>query len=234
VLYIDTENLEDDLHDRFRDLGVTIDAVAELDDLVYLHLPVLPPLDTQAGATALIAAIDAYEIRAGDVVILDSIQRLTSGKENDSDTIRAYYLHTGLPLKRRGLTVIRTDNTGKDADKGARGTSGKRDDVDVELIMEKVRDDPPRFKLKHGKIRLPDIDSMVLDQLTDEDGRIYYDSASDPFRASVIDAIKALDQHAVPIDAGERKAAEALRPHGELPTRAVLRVALKERKQLAK
>jgi hypothetical protein len=100
--------------------------------------------------------------------------------------------------------------------------------------MERVRDDPPRFALKRGKIRLPDIDSITLDQQLDEDGRIYYDSASDPFRVKVADAIAALDKYGVPIDAGERKATEALRPHGVLPTREVFRVALKERKHLQK
>ena len=179
----------------------------------------------------LLAALDAYSIRAGDVVILDSIQRLTSGKENEADTIRAYYMHTGLMLKRRGVTVIRTDNTGKDADKGARGSSGKRDDVDVELIMEPTGQ-PGRVSLKPGKIRLPDIDEIILDQLIDEDGRINYDSAGDPFRAKVVAVIAALDRHGVPIEAGEKKAAEILKRHREDHPRAALRVAIKERRHL--
>jgi hypothetical protein len=78
--------------------------------------------------------------------VLDSFQRVTSGPENDSDTIRAYYLHTGIRLKRRGITVIRTDNTGKDINAGARGSSGKRDDLDVELILtpDTAHPEPPR------------------------------------------------------------------------------------------
>jgi AAA domain len=234
VLMIDMENTEDDLAERLRDLGVTADNAAKLDDLAYLHLPMLPPLDTPAGGVALLALVDGYHIRAGDVVVLDSIQRLTSGKENDSDTIRAYYLHTGIWLKRRGITVIRTDNTGKDADRGARGSSGKRDDIDVELIMEPDSSHPGRVSIKPGKLRLPDIDSIILDQLIDEDGRIYYDSASDPFRAKVVDAIAALERHAIPVDLGERKVAVALKGHGEDFPRAALRVAIKERRHLQK
>jgi hypothetical protein len=106
--------------------------------------------------------------------------------------------------------------------------------VDVELIVERVRDDPPRFSIKPGKIRLADIDEIILDQLNDEDGRIYYDSAGDPFRAKVADAIAALDRHGVPVDAGERKAAETLKHHREDIPRAALRVAVKERKHLSK
>jgi hypothetical protein len=81
VLLIDMENTEDDLAERFQSLGVTADDAAKLDGLVYQHLPMLPPLDTPAGGQALLALVDGYDIRAGDVVILDSIQRLTIGKE---------------------------------------------------------------------------------------------------------------------------------------------------------
>jgi hypothetical protein len=114
-------------------------------------------------------------------------------------------------LKRRGLTAIRTENTGKDTTQGARGSSGKKDDVDVELLMAPDLAHPGRVSLKPGKIRLPYIDSIILDQQVDEDSRIYYDSASDPFRAKVVDAIAALDRHAIPVDLGERKAAVALK-----------------------
>jgi hypothetical protein len=43
VFLVDMENTEDDLADRFRDLGVTAAEVASLDNLVFLHLPMLPP-----------------------------------------------------------------------------------------------------------------------------------------------------------------------------------------------
>jgi hypothetical protein len=80
---------------------------------VFIHLPKMAALDTPAGGSELEAALDAYDIRAGDVVVLDSTQRVLAGRENDSDTIWAYYLCTGIRLKRRGITVIRTDKPEK-------------------------------------------------------------------------------------------------------------------------
>ncbi len=86
-------------------------------------------------------------------MILDSFQRVVQGPENDLDTYRAYYRNTGVLLKRRGVTVVRTDNTGKDAERGARGLSSKRDDVDIEYIV--TRDaDTGHLRLRLGKVRI--------------------------------------------------------------------------------
>jgi hypothetical protein len=231
VFLVDMENTEDDLAERFRDLGVDAGEVAKLDNLVFIHLPKMAALDTLEGGRELEAALDAYDIRAGDVVVLDSTQRVLAGKENDSDTIRAYYLCTGVTLKRRGITVIRTDNTGKDLDRGARGTSGKRDDVDVELFMTV---DSGKISIKPGKIRLPDVESITIEKQIADDGRIYYDTAHDPYRAKINDAIAALDRHQIPLDTGMARCYDLLKGLGEEITRDALRAAIKERRYLAK
>jgi len=231
VFLVDMENTEDDLAERFRDLGVDAGEVEKLDNLVFIHLPKMAALDTPAGGSELEAALDAYDIHAGDVVVLDSTQRVLAGKENDSDTIRAYYLCTGIRLKRRGITVIRTDNTGKDLDRGARGTSGKRDDVDVELFMTM---DSGKISIKPGKIRLPDVESITIEKQIADDGRIYYDTARDPYRAKINDAIAALDRHQIPLDTGMARCYDLLKGLGEEITREALRAAIKERRHLAK
>jgi hypothetical protein len=154
VLYIDMENPVDDLAERLTALGLTPENVAEVSDLNVIHLPPLSPLDAATGGTEVAALVDAYGLSPGDVVVLDSTQRVTSGKENDADTMRDFYRHTGIMLKRRGLTVIRTDNTGKDPEKGARGSSGKRDDVELEWLLLSDQRDPDVFTLKQGKARL--------------------------------------------------------------------------------
>ena len=105
-----------------------------------LHLPPLTPLDTAGGGLDLLALCDVYGIDSGDVIVLDSLQRVTSGPENDADTARALDRHTGQPLKRRGVAVVRSDNLGKQADRGARGSAGKRDDVAVEWRMTRDSD----------------------------------------------------------------------------------------------
>ena len=230
VVLVDMENTEDDLADRLLALGITAADVADLENLVIIHLPPLTPLDTEAGGLEFGALIDAYAIQAGDVVVLDSLQRVVKGPENDSDTLRAFYRCTGMALKKRGLAVVRTDNTGKEPDKGARGTSGKRDDVDVELILTRDTDHPDRLRIKPGKPRLPDIASVLINRDTDDDGHLSFTTAGDPFRALVGDAHQALARLDIPIGTGERKAAATIKANGLTIVRAALRVAIKERK----
>jgi hypothetical protein len=43
-----------------------------------------------------------------------------------------------VPLRRQGRTVLRLDHQGHDSSKGARGSSAKRDDVDVAWIMKRT------------------------------------------------------------------------------------------------
>jgi AAA domain len=230
VVLVDMENTEDDLDDRLTALGITAADVDSLDDLVILHLPPLAPLDTVAGGAELAALLDAYHVKSGDVVVLDSLQRVIKGPENDSDTMRAFYACTGIELKRRGLTVVRTDNTGHVVAKGARGTSGKRDDVDVELILTRDTDHPDRLRIRPGKSRLPDITSVLINRDTDEDGHLTFTTAGDPFRALVGDAHEVLKLLNIPMETGERKAAETIKASGQAVVRAALRVAIKERK----
>lgn len=233
VLYVDCENSRDDLRDRLRDLGETPESVVDLDNLTLLHLPDLPPLDTASGGSALLAIVDAYQLEPGDLVVLDSQQRVTAGPENDSDTQRAYYRHTGQPLKKLGLTVLRTDNTGKNAERGARGSSGKRDDVDLEWMLAKADSDGTKVTLRPGKTRLPDVAGLTLAVDHDDDGQLSYSSAGDPFRALVDACARELDRLGLTYDAGYRPAMDALtkrpRTGAVRYPRAVVRAAVKAR-----
>ena len=102
VFLVDMENTEDDLAERFRDLGVDAGEVAKLDNLVFIHLPKMAALDTPAGGSELEAALDAYDIRAGDVVVLDSTQRVLAGKGE------RFRHHSGvLPLHRHQVEAAR-------------------------------------------------------------------------------------------------------------------------------
>ena len=59
-----------------------------------------------------------------------------SGEENSADTIKNFYQHTGMPLKAAGIALLRIDHAGKDLTRGQRGTSAKRDDVDVVWLLK--------------------------------------------------------------------------------------------------
>jgi len=230
VLLVDMENTEADLADRFKALGITPANAAYLSELIPIHLPPLAPLDTAMGGMELGVILDAYDMQAGDVVVLDSLQRVINGVENDSDTMRAYYRHTGLMLKRRRVTVVRTDNTGKDTDKGARGTSGKRDDVDVELILTADAEKPGQMYLKPGKVRLPGIARLTMQRDTDDDGLLTYSTSGDPFRVQVTDALTLLDALDVPTSMGLNLAFDTIKNAGHKVTREALRAAVKERR----
>ena len=69
------------------------------------QLPPLPPLDTARGSAELEAILDGYGIEAGDVVVLDSMQRVTAGPENDADTARNLGSVYPPTLRRRSLSL---------------------------------------------------------------------------------------------------------------------------------
>lgn len=213
VLVIDMENTEDDYAERMTALGVTLDNLHELDDMVFLNLPDLAPLDTATGAAELRSIIEYYGLDAGDLVVLDSFQRVTEGPENDSDTARAFYRHTATMLKSLGLTVVRTDNTGKDAEKGARGTSSKRDDVDVELIMTREKGEAGAFRLTPGKVRGGGIARLSMVREVDERGRLRYGTGA--FMETTREVTERVIQELDLLSMGMDKAWSAVQAHPE-------------------
>ncbi|MGY4712761.1 hypothetical protein ACXDF8_24945 [Mycolicibacterium sp. CBM1] len=80
-------------------------------------------------------AVEEFEPK---LIVLDTISRFIEGKEDSADTWQNLYIHSLIPLRRQGRTVLRLDHQGHDSSKGARGSSGKRDDVDVAWIMKRT------------------------------------------------------------------------------------------------
>lgn len=126
VLYLDRENSQRDLYDRLSSLGAQPRHLAGLD---YRPFPRFSgSLD---GSTLAVAEFMTLIDRSGpDLVVLDTISRFISGKENDSDTWLLVYSRVHAELKRRGVACLRLDHFGKDLDRGARGSSAKTQDVD--------------------------------------------------------------------------------------------------------
>ncbi|WP_281966299.1 AAA family ATPase [Serinicoccus marinus] len=170
VLYVDMENSEDDWAERLTDLGWTQDTVRPLAGrLIPLSLPPLRGLDTEAGAGQLRGLAEAHQIGAGDLLVLDSTQRVTEGDENSNDTVRALYNHTSSWLKARKVTVLRTDNTGWDTGR-ERGASSKRDDVGYSLLLKPVDARSGRFSLVNTKHRARG-ETAALDLVREHDER---------------------------------------------------------------
>jgi hypothetical protein len=150
VLYIDHEMTDDDVYERLIamgfDRGEHLDALA--DNLKYSLLPMCRPLDTAEGGAFLIAAVDELK---PDMVVIDTLSRVTEGDENDARTFQNYYQFTGQHLKRRKVGVLRLDHMGKDPRKGSRGSSAKGDDVDVVWHLS-TTDDGWRFTLEASRM----------------------------------------------------------------------------------
>lgn len=125
ILYVDLENSRRDLLDRLTSLEYK---PADLAGLVYLSFPSLPALDSAQGGREILGLAVAH---SADVVIIDTVSRVISGKENDADTFADLYRHAMAPLKGLGIAVVRLDHAGKDIGKGQRGSSAKNTDVDA-------------------------------------------------------------------------------------------------------
>lgn len=126
VVYVDYEMTDADLLERLEALG--FDEDSPLAQFHYIRALGIPPLDRADGGRWILNYARAVDAQ---FVALDTFARAVEGEENDSDTIRDFYRHTGARLKGAGIAWARLDNTGKVESKGARGSSGKNDDVDI-------------------------------------------------------------------------------------------------------
>lgn len=216
VLYVDMENSEDDHAERLQDLGVTPENVAAVAErFLMLSMPPLRGLDTETGAQQLRDVLDAYRIGRGDLLILDSTQRVTEGEENSNDTMRQMYNLTSSELKRRGITVIRTDNTGHEGTR-ARGASAKRDDVGASWSLRQDDRDPDLFSLVPTKRRSKGRGgALSFRRTTDENGLLVFEPEAGSFGDIMADIRDLLDLLDVPISAGQRKAWEAVKTERE-------------------
>ncbi|MGI8333447.1 AAA family ATPase [Actinomadura scrupuli] len=131
VLYVDIENSSADIGERLTSLGY---GPADLDNLHYYSFPNLPALDSATGGQHLIALAKHHQ---PDLVVIDTVSRVIEGSENDADTFAQLYRHALAPLKGLGIAVIRLDHSGKNLEKGQRGSSAKNADVDAVWLLVK-------------------------------------------------------------------------------------------------
>lgn len=129
VCYLDYEMTRADVQERLIDMGHYHHMKAgDLKRLHYALHPPTAPMDTSEGGKAVLAMV---EQSGSDVVVIDTLARVIKGDENSADTFRAFALHTGQPLKARGVSVMRLDHEGKSKEQGMRGSSAKGDDPDI-------------------------------------------------------------------------------------------------------
>jgi hypothetical protein len=229
VLYLDYEMTASDLRERLEAFGFgPEDAELLQANLPYALLPSLPPLDTAEGGRAVVQAAKMLGV---DIVIIDTTGRAVQGDENDADTYRAMYRHTGLWFKQAGIAYARLDHAGKDTEKGQRGSSAKNDDVDVVWRMIRRDNQALRLTATHRRINwVPqEVDVTVTE---DADGtRFGTDMGTVPEGTKAV--IVALDDAAAELNISQRRAGQILRANGVKAGSAAIRAAIRHRKHTA-
>lgn len=223
ILYLDYEMSPQDVRERLEEFGYSAN-----DDLTCLHyalLPSLPPLDTEAGGQALLAAATALGVR---FVIIDTTSRSIAGDENDADTLRAFYRCTGLLLKQAGIGWARLDHAGKDATKGQRGTSAKNDDVDIVCRLERT-DAGQKVIATHRRMSwYPEKTEIAVTELS---GVVTFTNADGPsYLAGTKDVVADLDRLGVPQGASNADCRAALKEAGLGRNNKLIASAVKYRK----
>ena len=89
-----------------------------------------------------------------DLVFIDTFSRFVEGDENGAAVAHSFYKFVGRELKKRNIAYLRIDHVGKDASKGARGSSAKVDDLDLIWVMTRTKMSD-EFLLKNEKARVP-------------------------------------------------------------------------------
>jgi RecA-family ATPase len=222
VIYIDMENNQQELVKRLRSMGHDPSYIPS-DRFFYLSFPELQPLDTPQGGQMLAAIAQLLE---PELIVFDTISRLVEGKEDSADTWRNLYLYTMLPLRRQGRTVLRLDHQGHDTAKGARGSSAKRDDVDVAWIM-KSKGNVIELKLDKGR----GLGHPEKVELRREQKPLSHISSTTGGKTG--GCIEAMDQLDVPDVATRDEAASMLRANGYQFENRVIGEALKARRPSA-
>ena len=231
VLYLDYEMTEDDLIERLTELGYG--PQDNLDKLHYALLPSLPPLDTIEGANALLELVDRTK---AELVVVDTFGRAVEGDEDRADTVRAFYRHTGLSLKARGVAVLRTDHSGKSVEKGMRGSSAKADDVDIVWQLSRTntnKGDGVRLNRTHSRLSWVPQDIRISRIETDHGHDYIIDAQDQAWPDGTRQDADLLETLNLPDKVGFNAAKSAVREAGHKMRDSRIRTALKFRKQAA-
>lgn len=166
VLYLDAENGQEQVQERFFSFG---GGPGRMGALWYASFPPVRPLDTPGGGADLMALVKAT---GAELVVLDTVSRFISGEENSADTWLNLYRHTLLPLKRDRIASVRLDHLGKDGERGARGSSAKTQDVDHVWLLSAQGGGMLTLKRTHTRTGIGP-DSFIIRREGRKDGNLY-------------------------------------------------------------
>lgn len=149
VLYVDNENTaKGDVKPRLKAMGFES---GDLENLRYLSFPDLAPLNTKPGGETFKKIVEEFK---PELVVLDTFSRFLEGDENLAQTAQTFYNWTGKFLKKHGIAYVRIDHMGKNSASQVRGTSAKKDDVDLVWLFDEV-EAGKKFEMVNEKARVP-------------------------------------------------------------------------------
>jgi hypothetical protein len=155
--------------------------------------------------------------------------RIVAGEENDADTYRAFYRHTGLALKARGVGLLRLDHAGKNTEQGQRGSSAKGDDVDV-VWQLRATDNGLEFIRKAARMSwVPE--RIILHRY--EEPTLHHTVAKGDWPAGTAALAELLDTLGIPLDASRSTARAKLALFKHKASNALVGKALKYRRLTA-
>ncbi len=228
VIYVDAEMGRGDVLERVEDW-----MNLKPDDLANLHYTDLPPkLDVVQGAMALYHTCEKYDPA---LVIIDGLNGVVNGAENDDTTWRDMFELAIAPLKQRGCAIITADNTGHGDKTRPRGSSVKLDKADAIVAMERT-DTGVKFTCNHRRTSsYPKEQEYTVTDASEEGPAMSVSrngTHAAPEGTNRINAL--LDRLGAPWDIGRRPARALLIAHeGQAPKNDILGAMLKWRKQQA-
>ena len=223
VVYLDLEMTEADVRERLDDLGYGLDD--DMSGLAYYMLPDLPPLDSAAGGAVV---EEIATMHRADLVVIDTMSRAVEGNENDADTYRDFYRHTGRRIKAMGISLGRLDHAGKSAAAGQRGSSSKNDDVDVVFELT-VGTDGQYATLKRTHTRVPWVPAEMNFRRESAD-RFQHILMDDGYPAGTQEVAELLTSLGVPVDTTIQNAVDVLKGAGNGRRRTLVSSAVKSRR----
>ena len=223
VWYVDAEMGRLDMGQRLRDLGITYEQVHPF----FRYTDVKLQWNTVQGAAA---AVSSARKHADDVVIIDGLNGVVGGGENDDTTWRPFFDLAVSPLKIDGVAVLTLDNLGHDLNKSTRGSTVKLDKPDGILTLSRT-DAGVKLKTTHQRTSAY-LSELVLNMAGREGDRpISYRQVEGAWPAGTREVMLLLERLGLPVDTGRERARTAIREAGETVRNEVLSAAIRARKQ---
>jgi hypothetical protein len=230
VLYLDYENPESIVGERFQDMGASASELAPW--LVYSSFPAMKPLDTPEGGEMLWELVSAMTESGHPpaLIVIDTLSKTFTGAESSADTFSDLYRHSLLPLRRVKMTVLYLDHSGKDPAAGQRGSSAKPSDVDVVWRLHSrkgARDLIESASLEPTHSRAGHVEAFSA-AVRQEPLRVQLDRM--PVSARALELSAGLQKLGTPATASRKECREALKKAGITAKTSVLAEAVKYRK----